>query len=239
MSHTSNNDVKLTPAELASLQKWASLPTTSHNAFDNAFSRMQKTSPAIPVAEVNRAVPVAEVKRVVPVTEVNRAVAPPPLSLDTKTYFPRSSSSSSPPVSPSTLAKEKELEMREQRIRQVLEMQSKAAEQRVNHDTPVNIVHRGGLPIGVVHHGSLPFGVVHHGGIPVGFVHHNGLPFGVVHHGGIPFGVVHHDGIPVGHHNGSVHHGHRKNFIPEQRHEFTPSDSSIGLSRIAPHLVRF
>lgn len=206
MSHTnSNNDVKLTPAQLASLNSWANLPTTSHNAFDNAFNRHINTSPVAPPT-----------KHVTP-------ASPTPLVIPTV-----NSNTSSPSISPSVIAKEMELEMREQRIRQVLELQKNAAEKRECEST-VNVIH-GGLPVGLVHHAGIPFGVVH-GGLPFGVVHHGGFPVGVVH-GGLPFGVVH---------RGAIHHSNMPIGVrhEDQRHTFMPTDSSVGLSRIAPHLVRF
>jgi hypothetical protein len=224
MSH-SNNDVKLTPAQLASLNSWASLPTTSHNVFDNAFNRHLNTSSVQPSTQH-----VATSSPIQPSTQ-RVATSPPPIKLHTVS----NSTPSSPSISPSLIAKERELEMREERIRRVLELQKNASEKRDEVDR-INVVHAS-LPLGVVHHGGLPLGIVHHGGLPFGVVHHGGLPFGVVHHGGLPFGVVH---------QGAIHHGNmqvginrRANLDLDQRHAFIPTDNSVGLSRIAPHLVRF
>jgi len=136
------------------------------------------------------------------------------------TPFPQSFRASADSL-PSTIAKTKELE-REEQIRRVLEMQKSVSEQSVNH----HVIYHGVHPIGVVHHGGLPLGVVHHGVHPIGAVYHGGLSLGVVHHGVLPIG-----GYPVD--------VRRERLVQERSHSFTPTDSSIGLSRIAPHLVRF
>ena len=209
MSSTSNNDNKLTPELLARLQMYASLPTTSHAAFDEAFKNAFDTP-----SSNNH------------VTKETRAVPPPPLPF-TNTYVANSSPPSSRNASPSAIAKDLEREKREQRIRQIQQMQ--------------NASEHPALRVGVEHHDVLPVGFVQHGGLPVGFVQHGGLPVGFVHHGGLPVGFVHHGGLPVnlGHHSRLPDNGHHKNLVPEQRHSFTPTDNSVGLSRIAPHLVRF
>ena len=64
---------------------------------------------------------------------------------------------------------------------------------------------------------------------------------GGVHLGAVPMGAVHIGAVPYGLHMGGFHRG----VMPERQtshsleYNFTPSDSSRGLSRIAPNLVRF